>query len=88
MPTYDAETLPMLPCTCGRKPRLVETGYSYGAAWDGGVLRFYELRCPRWLFKCHRVKKAVSKSSPWHRWREDLRDEWNAAIRHAAGLGE
>jgi hypothetical protein len=67
-----------VPCKCGRNPRLVETGWQHGAAWDGGVLCFYELQCPRWFFKCQRVEKKVSKSSPWYRWREDLVDEWNA----------
>ena len=69
-----------VPCVCGRRPRLVQTGWKYGGAWDGGCLLFYELRCSRSLFKCLRVKKSVSKSSPWWRWQEDLVDEWNAAV--------
>ncbi|NUO54313.1 MAG: hypothetical protein HOV80_36170 [Polyangiaceae bacterium] len=73
-----------VPCLCGRTPRLVQTGGTYGGAWDGGFLFHYELQCPRWFFKCQRVKKNVSKGSPWYRWREDLADEWNAAIRAAA----
>lgn len=69
------------PCVCGRLPRLVEVGYTYRGAWDGGCLIHYELRCPRWFFKCLRVKKKVSKSSPWFRWREDLVSEWNGAVK-------
>lgn len=81
------------PCLCGRTPRLIKTGWTYGAAWDGGCLSHYELRCPRWFFKCLRVRKNVSKSSPWFRWREDLVDEWNALVietlqlRSHAGVG-
>lgn len=76
--------LSALPCACGRAPRLVETGFTYGAAWDWGCLIHCELRCPRWFRKCLRIKKDVSKSSPWHRWREDLVDEWNTVC----GWGE
>lgn len=65
---------------CGKPARLVETGWTYGAAWDGGCLLHYELRCTRWFFKCLRVKKGVSKSSPWFRWQEDLVNEWNAIV--------
>lgn len=74
-----AYLLGMSACTCDVGPSGHEWHrYQYGAAWDGGVLRFYELRCPRWFFKCQRVRKSVSKSSPWFRWREDMREEWNA----------
>jgi hypothetical protein len=70
-----------LPCVCGRLPRLVDTGWTYYAAWDGGPLVHYELRCPRWFFKCLRVRKDVAKKSPWYRWSLDLIEEWNEAVK-------
>lgn len=77
-----------LPCTCGRRPRLVHVSSTYGAAWDGGTLQHWELRCPRWFFRCHTVRKNVSKSDPWWRWKEDLTDEWNEEINHANGASD
>lgn len=74
MPKY----LQPLPCRCGRMPKLVEVGYTYGAAWDGGCLIHMALQCPRWFFKCLRIERGVSKSWAYHDWQNELTRKWNA----------